>query len=903
MIQKTRKFLACTLSAVLMMPVFGLTASSATEEPIYIEEAGEVSNEAETSVSLREPEEEIHVAAEQVKRFMIFAGECDGYEVYVRPEKYKDEIRTALGDEGEDMIHAFKDAQVVLMENGKPAAELERSGSSETAYISHAGKYLLILQEDMSMQLRYRVSVLDSAYLFLTKDGDTLELYGKNYSEIRAEMHFSRQENGQCIYESSDGQHYAVLNASRDQAWACMQKAAENEKFTLYVDEDTAMLGLQNKETGYIWWSSPLNANRDAMATETIVYDLQSSMVLTYANTGSRGLTSLRSRNGAQLEVKDIPDGVEITYTFGKCGICVPVRFTLCETYLEASVDCSRIRESKSDEGMIAAQLTLLGSFGAGLPDEDGYFVIPDGCGALVYFNNGKNGTYSQRVYGRDLTAVPTAKPACTEDIYMPVCGIVKEKDAMAVVIDKGDGNAVLNASVQSPSRYNLCSFTFQLRGSDTYYLSGNTGTLTAFEKGDIKTEEISLRYYPLSGEDADYAGIAETYRNYLIEDKNVTPRSDSVHLCVSLYGGTMKTHSILGIPVSMKTSITGFSEAQEILSGLSDQGVADMAVVYRNWTDAGISGKVDNKASPAGVLGGREDFRELMDYLSEMNSDFYPAVSNKTFQTGNGYYTTMDTAIRISGSYSRQMTYSLAYGVQDTSAGTKALLSPAVFETLYGELAGNYADSELTGVCLGELTSAVWGDYGKAEMSRDDTIRALQASYEKIKAAGLSILAGPCAAFAFPYADRIADAPIQSSGFDLFDMDIPFYQMVLHGVIPYSGTAVNKSADSDHAFLTSIAMGCDPAFDMMYAQASDLKDTQLNTYFYAHYAYWQDTAADAYALCVQALSDVSGKTMLDYKREGDISVTVYEDGTEIIVNYAEDSFTVNGRTYRLWEE
>ena len=69
------------------------------------------------------------------------------------------------------------------------------------------------------------------------------------------------------------------------------------------------------------------------------------------------------------------------------------------------------------------------------------------------------------------------------------------------VVCTEGDSNAKLTASVsgQSKSSYNVCGFDFTLRDSDSYYMSGDNSTaLTVFEDGDIKTDAVALRYYPL---------------------------------------------------------------------------------------------------------------------------------------------------------------------------------------------------------------------------------------------------------------------------------------------------------------------------------------------------------------------------------------------------------------------
>ena len=152
---------------------------------------------------------------------------------------------------------------------------------------------------------------------------------------------------------------------------------------------------------------------------------------------------------------------------------------------LKASLKVSDIKEPKDEK--IATEVTLMSSFGAADDTEDGYFVIPDGSGALVRFNNNRTmdtNAYQQRVYGPDVTVVPTSRGAVAEQIYLPVYGIVKENNAMLVVASKGDSNAYLSAQVsrQSNSSYNLCNFTFILRGTDTFYMSGNNSDkLTVF--------------------------------------------------------------------------------------------------------------------------------------------------------------------------------------------------------------------------------------------------------------------------------------------------------------------------------------------------------------------------------------------------------------------------------------
>ena len=165
--------------------------------------------------------------------------------------------------------------------------------------------------------------------------------------------------------------------------------------------------------------------------------------------------------------------------------------------------------------------------------------------------------------------------------------GIVNSDSAMMVVCTEGDSNAKLTASVsgQSKSSFNICGFDFTVRDSDTYYMSGDNSTaLTVFEDGDMKTDTLAVRYYPLETEDTpDYTDVAEAYRNYLTEEAGVTDTAEDTDpgLYLNFYGGTIKEKSVLGVPVKMKTALTSFEQAEQILQDLSDGGAENMKVQY----------------------------------------------------------------------------------------------------------------------------------------------------------------------------------------------------------------------------------------------------------------------------------------------------------------------------------
>ncbi len=702
---------------------------------------------------------------------------------------------------------------------------------------------------------------------------------------------------------------------ARDEAelFASMEKVAENSNFILKInkneDDDEDLLALQNKANGYIWWSSPVNAMGDVNATNTLRQELKSALTFTYGKPAERSTSNMRSGKTHNVEYEEIDNGIRIIFKFTKAKITIPVEYTLEGSYLRVVVNTDEIVEENSSDsdGQLVTSMTLLGSMGAvSCDDVGGYFVIPDGSGALINFNNGKTSakSYSGKVYGSDVAIVPTSAAAVTEQVYFPMFGVVRDdgNGLMAVAV-QGDTNASIKSSVsiQSKSSYNICNFEFTLRSTDTYYMSGDQQPLTVFEKNGIKTDTIEVRYYPLYSSDLDYTDIAECYRNYLLSEGNVTQNEESntSNMYVDFYGGVEKTTPICGIPMTLKTSITSFSEAKSILEQLKSNGVDDMVISYHNWTNQGIQNKVDYKTTASNVLGGNSDFKKLSKYVSNNGLSLYPVVENDIFVSGEGYYTFKNANVRVSGSYSRILSYDLAFGEQDSSQDSYSLLSPTYLSTIFSKLASNYSkNSNINGVSIGGMTTELYGDYGKQSMSRDGMANTITDSLANLQSEVGSVLGVGANQYTLPYLDHITDVPLSSSGYDIFDEDVPFYQIVMHGVTPLATTPINASADSDTLLLKAIATGMNPRYDMIYEETSTLKDTEFDNLYYANYSYWVENASQQYSFAKNVLDAVSGSYIISYKQDGDVIYTEYQNGTKTEVDLSNMSVKVNNSTY-----
>jgi hypothetical protein len=145
----------------------------------------------------------------------------------------------------------------------------------------------------------------------------------------------------------------------------------------------------------------------------------------------------------------------------------VPLTYQLDGENLVVTMDPEEV--SYNTNGYYLVKIELLPYFGASMKD-DGYLFVPDGSGALIYFNNGKinENSYTASVYGQDETMLYTAWNESQVDaentVRMPVFGIREEDRALFAVIEEGDGYATINAGISGKtSSYNnvYASFSY----------------------------------------------------------------------------------------------------------------------------------------------------------------------------------------------------------------------------------------------------------------------------------------------------------------------------------------------------------------------------------------------------------------------------------------------------------
>lgn len=738
----------------------------------------------------------------------------------------------------------------------------------------------------------------------------------------------SEDEDSDSDSEEEEEEEETVAYVSGEEEIARSEVVAENDEAIMYLDREYERIGLYIKSSGKVWWSNIVNALLDDATTKSSLQENRlSNIAVRYGNATDLIISAYvysyrQSTDKEDTEFELIDNGVKITYTFSSAKATVPVYYVLEDTYLYCYVNTNEIvekagyvdgedaQESDSDV-LILTELAMNPYFGAADSEASGYMLVADGSGAIIRLNNGKSNysNYSSTIYGRDTTDVKDLQPDETEQVYMPVMAMVQGSDGLVMVATEGDTFASENAAVayntDDNCGYNYCYFSFTLRSTDTYSMSGGSSSIVMFEKGDgtIAVEKLGVRYYWVTSEEEEVSitEVADVYRDYLIEEEGLTQKTESDYapLFVEFYGGTLKSKSILGIPVNLKTAFTTFDQAAEILEELVELGVDQFVVNYNDWTADSMTDKLDTAKSVASVLGGKSDLEDLIEYCESINAEFYGSISDYTFSSnGNGFWTLFNTAYRVSKSYARPYEYNIAYGTPNSGVAS-ALLSPRSISKLSSKVAKNFEKYDLPGAGLGDFANTLWGDYStKNRTNREVTAQYIIEYYKEIAGVVDKIIADSPNAYLYSYVDVIQNLTLQSSQFKIFDEDVPFVQIVLHGYIPYSTEAINSSADSMELFLKAIASGSYVKYTFIYEETTEIEDTDYIDLYYANYDGWLEQAAAEYELAAEILAPVSDSVITGYETDGNVITTTYENGYVTTVDLSTGEITANGKTY-----
>lgn len=681
-----------------------------------------------------------------------------------------------------------------------------------------------------------------------------------------------------------------------------MKKAAENDQFTLYYNPSTLAIQVVEKATGYVHSSIAEEGDDIDGMNKTWTGMMQSGVTLELRDEKGKVSTWPLTTKEATVEVTTDATGFSAKVTWPE-GVGVTVNVALTDKGIDVSVPEDGTWE---DEGCV---YTLQSIYVFPFMDsnrghsQNGYMFVPDGCGALIRTSveTLSSEPYRKQIYGSDIglgkfsgrTEQGMLLPS--ENVYIPVYGMIQniDKSGHAAIITGGDEYAQIEAYASGVTTdFNFITAKFLVR--EVYQMkmsqSGSSVPKTQEERNHF---DIGISYIFLSGEDANYIGIANTYRDYLLEQQALAleeSKGTDIPLKVEFIVSEQKDALVGTSTVSMTT----VDEVDEILADLMAEGITNIEVVLRGVSKEGASGVAPTVFNFNSKTGTKKEWTALVEkYAAQgVNVAFYCDFT-RGYDGADGY-SNKDKAQSIS---------KLMLTTYDN--GLFTYLSPQFTVDALADFVGSAQSigvNSLAVDCLGRNLYSNWNN--KSMLTRAEA----KALFENMGLEDADLSLYTPNAYLFSQTDAIYDVPTSSSGYYIFTDTVPFLQILLKGYIPMYGSGFNFHANAEADLLKCLEYGIYPSFYLTKEETIDLLDTDSSWLYTSEYALWKDSITSEYAKLNDALSKVEGATITDrVVLATDVVRVDYSNGISIVVNhgdaaYSEDGINVEANGYLLVE-
>lgn len=723
---------------------------------------------------------------------------------------------------------------------------------------------------------------------------------------------YDRYKDYLSTYSYEQGTVYAPISEGSASVPG-FELVAESENLKLYTQTSTAYIAVYDKRNGQITYSNPLNPDEDTVANKVNKNYLRSQFMLYYYNadvtSGSMNSYVDSVAKGA-YSWEGIENGIRYNYTVGdEAGIhfVVPLEYRLGDDNLEVSIPVCGIQEF--NEGYIY-RIQMLRYMGATSYEDEGYTVVPNGSGSLIYFNNGKTAAanYSQYIYDIDPLAANYTTIENLQTARLPIYGICKDDSSLLVSVEDGTTTALITAVVSGKDcDYNYAYPSFVLRVADNLRMFGDATQDVYVMEPDAYNSNLRARYTFLTEDYSGYAGLANYYRNRLVAEGMLEKNESTgaIPFYYDVISGVKENAHFLGVQYLHTFSMTDFDEAEAISDELALAGVSNQVMNLQGWFNGGYYHDAADRIRVIGKLGGKRALSRLNETVKENGGKLYADVAfQKVTMADDGFPEGKEASRYYGAGYVATFGQVNPTTLRNTSGlgyveNIYSLLSPKYLPRYVEKFAKKSQKLDVDGISLRDLANVLSSDKKRTNpITREEALDIVLGQFETLEATGKNVMTNAANSYAFAYSDDIINAPLSGSSIGITDADIPLYEMILHGYVDYSSQLLNfeNADDMDRVVLNLIEAGASPHYVFTWEESSRMKLTALNRYYTTTFANWRDEAVATYNKINDVLKNVDGAAMVDHAIfENGVRRVTYDNGIVIYINYDKAEQTADG--------
>lgn len=675
---------------------------------------------------------------------------------------------------------------------------------------------------------------------------------------------------------------------------------AENARYALYMKEEDLSVIVADKQTGAYMESAI--SHDDGNNNNIWLGAMKSAVVLTMINQSDDTKQADLLNDDVTKTITYTSNGftAELYWNTYKLGMKLEV--SLEEDGLVARIPDDSIRED--GEAYQIGTISIYPFMGCSyLDDKEGYLFIPDGNGALIYLDDKEgrfNSGYTAMIYGTDVGFQENVVESLlwgrhqmindAQKVMAPVYGIAHTDDRIAylAVVEEGAMRAMIEADPNGVSvDYNRVFAKFVERRLYTQPTSNNSSSGSFKKPEDSRSHsDLQIRFMFLSEDEADYCGMANAYRDYLMSRGLLRTAEDSYRTRLDFLG-TERENWVIGTSSVVMTTV---DDIREIYGDLENAGVTSIFTVYKGWQKGGLYNVPISKYKADGGIGGTSALTGLIEdaaadgiqiYLYNDAMRINPDEQNATFNVIK-----MINKRRFSEDTHMDVYEEMMY------------LTPARSGKLLDKFAESYLKKGVDTICLAGVSNTLFSyNYSGEFYTRYDCGESYESMVRELDEQAALVLEQPFA-YLWQYTDAYLDMPLYTSSYIFEDESVPFLSIVFKGVIPVYSEYVNFEANKQEFFLKMVETGTYPSFYITKESSAELIYTNSCDIYSSEYSVYRDTIIE-YTSELQALNaKVAGAHIVGHEiMDNGVTKVTYDNGVMVYVNYSSTAQTVDGTT------
>ena len=686
---------------------------------------------------------------------------------------------------------------------------------------------------------------------------------------------------------------------------------AQNENYKLELDERNYGIILTDLKTGKEWRSTPPvegNELDEFGMPVTNHIQVESMLVVGYIDGQSSNYSVAPSYTsavtGGRVRASAKDNGFTVEYYFDDGKFMIPVEFVLNNDSVQVKIDPTKIQETKSRIISISIAPFLCSAKNG---SEDSYLFFPSGSGAIIEPKDVslQGNKYTSEVYGADLSVKETTDTIKGEEVRIPVFGAKSDATtAICGIIEEGEESSAIETVVGSTAfKHSSVYANFVLRSYFIFNGKSSKDVAKDVYSQYLLSSPLSVSFYPLVNDKANYTGMAEVYRNYLTKTEKMPTLTQDVNLNLTFVGGELVPKSFLGIPYTELFGATTLEDAYNIVDEVSSQTNAKTTVNLKGFTNSGIDvSTIGGGFSIAEALGKTSDLQKLNELCKSKSAELYFDFEiNKFSSASKGFKTFADASFNAGDVNVLVYDHNIATNAIEKKTAYH-LLTPSKFTYAAQKVLDKTSKWALDGISLGSLSSIAYSDFSD-DTSSDYYAKSyfgdrVTEAYKAVKDGGKKVMTSDANLAAALVSDVIVDAPLTSSKANVFSEDVPFYSMVFKGYTGLAGQSVNLAASPRKAVLQSVEAG----YGLNYTVINNWENSLLTCYspiFYnSRYADIKDSIINNQKELSGYYEKIAGAKIVSHNILADgVRETVFSNGVSVIVNYNKTAVTTDAGT------